>query len=449
MRWIAPSIVFCCAAVAQVGCTTKADVPSAEAPPHAAAVAPSEGAAPAQVAPEEKPPAILSPVRPPNAARPTTDGRLALSNLDSQLDGYASALAVRKGDVGLTRKVLDLRLMRTQFTGRSEDFGAALTEVAAAVAANPKSPEARLLSVRIKSALHRFDEALVDLDAAAKHGASASAVARQRASIEMARGIDGAAERLLAIAEANAAKRGSFAHWSDVANARWKLGRYAEADAAFQLAADAYRNTGPFALAWVDFQRGVMWAETADEPERALPHYRSAVERLPGYHVAAVHYAELLDEAGRSEEAIAILRPVASSSQDPEPAALLSALLKKAGKTSESSTWLERATAGYERVLTRYPAAYADHGAEFFITYNPDHDRARALALANLRARPTADAFDLAIGVHLESAASSKACDLALDATRRVKPTPVLASTVRQALAACEKPLPEAWGTNI
>jgi len=54
-----------------------------------------------------------------------------------------------------------------------------------------------------------------------------------------------------------------------------------------------YRDVSPFPIAYVAFQRGVMWAELANAPERALPLYREAVERLPGYVVANVHLAEL------------------------------------------------------------------------------------------------------------------------------------------------------------
>ena len=41
-----------------------------------------------------------------------------------------------------------------------------------------------------------------------------------------------------------------------------------------------YRDVSPFPLAWIAFQRGVMWAEMADRPDLARPLYEEAVRRV-------------------------------------------------------------------------------------------------------------------------------------------------------------------------
>lgn len=408
--------------------------------------------------------AIAPPDRPSGEARPqeqvgpasvivvpntmkTTDGALAAQNVSAQLDGYVRALAARPDDVSLATKVVDLRLLRAQFTGRPSDFTAAMGETQRLIAAQPKSPDARLLRARVLAATHRFDEALVTLDSAAELGALPASVSNERRVVELAQGVPGAAKRLHESSLALVAKHPSFGAWIDVANARWKLGDYTGADEAFVEAAKAYRNTAPFALAFVAFQRGVMWAETAARGDLARPLYAEAVSRVPAYHVATVHLAEMLAEAGQPSDAIAMLASVAETSEDPEPLALLSHLLRESGDIVAAEAALARAKQRYQSLLAEHPAAYADHGAEFFTTYARDLTRATALAEANLALRKVPRAYDLAIGVALEAERPSRACQLAHEATRTVRATPVLAATVTAALTSCGETPPEAWLT--
>src|SRR5690606_35638155 len=112
----------------------------------------------------------------------------------------------------------------------------------------------------------------------------------------------------------------------------------------------------PFPIAWVSFQRGVMWAEHAGKPEKALPLYREAVALLPQYVVANVHLAELEHEAGKAEEAKKLLSSVLSSDGDPEPASVLSELLESSDP-AQAAKYAEQAKQRYEALLKRYPLA--------------------------------------------------------------------------------------------
>ncbi len=68
-----------------------------------------------------------------------------------------------------------------------------------------------------------------------------------------------------------------------------------EADRIYQRALREYRDTSPFAVAWVCFQLGVLWGELVPETQlsRAARWYRKAIEYLPCYVKARVHLAEI------------------------------------------------------------------------------------------------------------------------------------------------------------
>ena len=89
------------------------------------------------------------------------------------------------------------------------------------------------------------------------------------------------------------------------------LERFAEADAVYRQALDAYDDVSPFPLAWVCFQLGMLWGELVPgpKPNRAALWYRRALAYLPGYVKARVHLAEIYASQGRTADAEALLRP--------------------------------------------------------------------------------------------------------------------------------------------
>src|SRR5207247_1715226 len=131
---------------------------------------------------------------------------------------------------------------------------------------------------------------------------------------------------------------------------------------------------------YVQFQRGVMWAELADQPERAVPLYEEAVKIVPEFVVANVHLAELELQQGRHADAKARLeRMLASGTRDPEPEAKLGQLQDSAGDPA-GREHIAHASRRYDELLARYPLAFADHGAEFYA--GPGNRPERAVELA-------------------------------------------------------------------
>jgi hypothetical protein len=85
------------------------------------------------------------------------------------------------------------------------------------------------------------------------------------------------------------------------------------------------------------------------------------------------------------------LRRLVDTSDDPEYAGQLAGLLGEA----ESHAWWSMASARYDELILRYPAAFADHAASFWLRNNADPHKARRLARINLDVRQTPHAYEL------------------------------------------------------
>jgi len=376
-------------------------------------------------------PAVVAPID-----AKTTSGLIAVNNLSAQLAGYEHLLASQPADPLVTAQVVGILLTRSQFIGSTSDLTHAEELAETAVDAHPDSADALLLRARVASAVHRFRDALDDLDLAEEAGASPAQLATQRASVRLALGDPHDA---LTVAETQVADGATFASLSQLASVYMELGRYAEADEMFVAAAAAYADVSPFPIAWVDFQRGVMWAERANMPELAYDLYEAALVRVPPYAVAAVHFAELLADAGDLPAAVSLLQPVAAEAEDPEPSALLSHLLRLTGDAEASDAHLTSARERYELLLTELPEAYADHAAEFWLKYDDDLDKALSLALQNLALRPTSRAYQLAVTCAAAAEDLATTCQLLDEALELVYPTPALIATLQDTLSLCSE----------
>jgi tetratricopeptide (TPR) repeat protein len=324
--------------------------------------------------------------------RRTTRGELAVRNLDDRINTLEARVA-GKSDLQTRTRLCDLLLTRVQFLGTFADFARVDDIARAALRDFPEQGGAHLLHARALSAVHLFSEAEGALARAAALGAE---VAPALASVHIAQGRELPAALALAEKRARAAPTlESLALW---ANAEAALGQFERADERYRAALDSYKDVLPFPLAYVHFQRGVMWAEMANDPARALPSYVEAVAHLPQYVVANVHLAELEAVSGKRSQAIDRLRRVMVNTSDPEPTALLGELLAQSNpREPAAEALITRARSSYVELLSRQPTAFLDHAAEFFMGPGAEPARALELARENLRLRETPRAYTLAI----------------------------------------------------
>ena len=326
----------------------------------------------------------------------TTDGALAVSNLSAQIAGQEVLLKRRPASIETVGALIELLEARAQFTGSVNDYRRVAELGQSAVATAPQDPAARIARASSFAALHKFPEALADLD-----GVDDPAAKSLRASILQAQGHTAEALELrrAAVREyANTKALGALAAVEPDLPAA--LLRFADAE-------KAYRDTSPFPLAWLDFQRGLLF-EKRGRFDEARAAYAAAVERLPQYAQAQAHLAGMTAVLGDRVRAVAILRPLATL-DDPEYAGLLAGLEPD---PAEAARLRNDAARRYEALLLQFPQAFADHAARFYLDRQP----ARALALArlNLGVRKTREAYDLALSAAI--AANESDCALAKQA---------------------------------
>jgi len=369
------------------------------------------------------------------AGKRTTDGGIAMENLDAGVRAAEKALAhERTADARLT--LSSLLGTRAQILGSVTDLERAARLTDEAVAAEP-SAKTLLARAASRAALHRFAEARSDLQAAAALATPADdlswTIGAQRAGLDEAVGrVDAAlVERQLATG-----RWPSFDHLSALAAVVGDLGDRDAAHRLFVRALAAYRDVSPFAVAYLELQEGLMW-ERLGAYSHARDLYEQAHARLPAYSTVTIHLAGVEAAMGDVAAALAVLEPLLPVSEDPEVAAQLAALYRRAHRTEETSTLVARARARYEELLARHPEAYADHAARFFLGIGDDPVRARALAEQNLAVRRTGDAFALAIDAALAAGDAPSACRNADAALSELHRSEALLAAAARAHDAC------------
>ena len=126
----------------------------------------------------------------------------------------------------------------------------------------------------------------------------------------------------------------------------------------------------------------------------ARTSFDTARRRVPAYAPAQGHLAEVEAELGETESALARLRSLAASSDDPDYAAQLARILRDAG-CSQFQNWCRLAAARYDELVESHPEAFADHAAEFWLAAGADAEKALPLARMNIKIRKTPRAYDL------------------------------------------------------
>ncbi len=349
----------------------------------------------------------------------TTDGRIALANLEGQIGGAERLLDGPQRHLGLS-SLISLMETRAQFTSHLEDYDRAVLYADELVRAAPQDGNAYLARAGVRSSMHLFQLALADLDEAQKLKVPAAKVDPARASILHA---SGRTKEAIVIQHRLANDDPSISTLGSLGMMLGDIGQREQADALFERAPQEYRDVSPFPVAWVEFQQGQMW-ERAGQVTKASAAYESAVARLPAYGTAQAHLAGLQAAKGDREGAITRLRQVTSTTTDPEFVGQLAALLDEVGRPAEAAPLKAQASKRFEALLAAHPEAFADHAARFYLGAGADPARALQLAQLNLKNRPTPEAFDLALTAALEAKDATTACAIAERARSSLTPLP-------------------------
>jgi tetratricopeptide (TPR) repeat protein len=314
----------------------------------------------------------------------TTDGTIALSNLEAHIDGLE--LCASRGDLASDAwcELIDLITLRAQILGRIADYERA-SELAEQRALDaPADGLAFLARARTRTSLHRFDEALADLDTAERLGIDPGPEVERAAVLQAV----GRYDEAMALRRTAAECRADFESLAGLASLHAELGEIAAAETGFDESCRRFRSVSPFPIAQLEFQRGHMWLGHGDL-NCARHWFEVAWRRLPAYAQAEGHLAEVEYELGERNGAVARLRRLASGADDPDYAAQIARMLAEIGEVEEANLWRKRAEDRYEQIVARHPAAFADHAAEFWLYVGGDPHRALTLAMLNLETRRT------------------------------------------------------------
>jgi tetratricopeptide (TPR) repeat protein len=354
------------------------------------------------------------PIHSAEALRPTqatTDGAIALGNLQAQIDSEERIGRSRPLTVAQRSGIAELVSLRGQFLGRIADYERCEELAEQLVRDEPNDGASYLARASARATFHRFDAAREDLDRAEQLGANAASIASSRAAILQATGrVDDAMEQR----ERAARERPTISSISALASAHAERGDVEEADRLFGEALDAYRDVSPFPVAWALAQRGLLW-QREGELERARASFLAAHETLPQFVLAQGHLAEVEAALGHADRAVALLRPLVIASDDPDYAAQLARILEGSGHHAEAQRWRDAAAERFEQLLARHPEAFADHAAELLLGVGGDPVRGFALAKENLCVRRTGRALELVLQGAIEVGDVAATCDVLAD----------------------------------
>lgn len=343
---------------------------------------------------------------------PTTDGGIAVGNLEGDITNLVGMLGRQPKNAPVLATLALMYLEHGKICGRLAEYDRAEELARQAVELAPKEPRSWSALAAVHGRLHRFVDADDDLRHLEQLGQRGLDLERRRASLLVATGRLAEARPML---EKWAAEEPRIDTVGELACLHADEGKWALAEREFTAALSHYRQVSPFPVVWLWLQQGILW-QTAGRPARARELFAAAHERMPADAAVTSHLAAMEAATGNRARAIALLRPLVASSDDPEYPAQLAELLAAAGEAGEAQALRTRAATRYDELLQKHREAFADHAARFYLAVGGQAPRVLALAEENLRLRSTPDAFALVGEAALAAAQPARACQVARQA---------------------------------
>lgn len=405
---------------------------------------------PPSVAPADKTPPVEPVAKVPHspmtqAELSTTDGEISMSNIIGSVTSAEAMVQRRPTDPVAHAHLVGLLITRGQILGRIADYERALEIAEKIVKGAPRDPRSFIARAQIRSTLHAFSPALADLEQAERlahevHEEELLPLIKDRRA-GVLRGL-GKLDEAAAIYAALRSGRPNIGQMTTEASLFAEQGDITRAEALFIEAQRHHPDVSPFPVAWLYLQEGLMW-EAQGNLARAHDLYSAAHERLPAYAAVRSHLASVEAARARRDRAIELLRPLVTSSDDPEYTAQLSALLKETrepAQIEEAERLRAVAKQRYEELLSRHPTAFAAHAVRFYLDVGGDAKAAAKWAEHNLTERKTRAAYSLAVEAAAAAGLGERACALADDLLKQKVLTGQMRVMAARAYQACGKP---------
>ncbi len=320
----------------------------------------------------------------------TTDGNLAMRNLEGELVDARQRVSRAPTDVAACLQLSGVTYLRARVTGEIDELASAVDKSAECARIAPNSPDAWVTKAGQEQTLHRFVRAEADLARARSLGADPARVASLQRELDWNAGKW--ADAAVSI-RAAAASAPTTSNLTRAARLEHDLGHHDAADALYLRALSLVDDTGPIPVAMMEVQRGINLSD-GGRVEEAIEVFQSAAKRLPKYTAAKEHFAEAASRVGRIDDAITVYEGIVASSTDPEFMGQLASLYRSKGKIALADALRAKATHRYQELLAKYPEAMAWHAAEYFAEEGNDPARARALLQANAKLRPNPESLE-------------------------------------------------------
>jgi tetratricopeptide (TPR) repeat protein len=312
-----------------------------------------------------------------------TSGSIAIANLSASIVGLEFCRADETSFESLVA-LSKLRFVRGDVLGRISDHDRAEAIVTEALALSPGTANALYLRAQLAGRFHRFEEANVALDQALGAGYPRHEIDLEKASLLQA---TGRYEDALLLRQRLTQDDPGIGSFGALASLLAEMGRWNDAETNYAAALDADNGVSPLPCSQLLFEWGVNAMRRGDlDRAEAILSQLNAI--LPAHVPGRGHRAEVALTRGELDLAVALIAPLAETSDDPEYRAIYAEILAARGD-SKAESEAERATAAYELLLARRPEAYADHAAAFFTGVGNQPKRALELALFNRKLRDT------------------------------------------------------------
>jgi hypothetical protein len=324
-----------------------------------------------------------------------TDGDIAINNHLSSLARLHRIYEEQPKNLIISSSIINGELINSQFLGDYLALDRLSNLSKTLLVNNAKSAEAYIQIAQISATMHQFEIANDYLQKAKKLNGNKQDIEHVELSILQATAKDQG--RVLEARKKITLTSGSPEDFVPYAALLADTCQYESANLAYLKALEyKYKNPSPLIPAWICFQLGMLWGELADPKNisRASAWYERALSYLPQYTKARIHLAEILMIDGKNELALKMLQP-ALISTDPEVSWKIAEVYAKMNQTKVSAQYLLLANTMFTRLLDKYPLAFADHAAEFYMGLGKNPHKAYELALLNFQNRPTVRAAKL------------------------------------------------------
>lgn len=335
--------------------------------------------------------------------RSTTEGRIYINNLNSQITAIEAQLQRRESGQLSARLALNY-YHRFQILGRLGDAEQA-RELLRVASLKSQDSTVDLANAQVLLGFHEFDLANAAIDSAERRRAKPAAVEALRAAINRATGQMDNQPDSVAFSADSVTDPSQLVAW---AAESINMGQSARASFLLKAAQDSYTDSGPYLISWIQVQQGILFLRHEDYVSAEI-FFRAAHERFPEYVLATEHLAETQLALGKYANAVKLYTQVARQTANPEFYYQLSRSELALNLKQSSQMHLQMARTGYADLLQRYPTMYADHAARYYLEMG-EASKALDLAEQNFSQRQDLRASTLLLETGLAAGNAGVAC---------------------------------------